>query len=232
MQAIFRLPQGEIPYQVSRSARRRSIGLKIDAGGLTVILPARAPLAEAERVIQLKLTWIQTKLAQWTAQPPALGPAPWRWGDEVRWLGAPRRLLPASRTRLTEAELHLAAAREDLLTPALVRFYQRSARAYFAERVPFWAARMGLQPQRILLTSARTRWGSCTSQGAIRLNWRLLQAPAAVIDYVIIHELAHLREMNHSAQFWALVAQACPDWRQYRAWLKTHGQALMVLDQR
>lgn len=86
---------------------------------------------------------------------------------------------------------------------------------------------MALVPQKLALSSARSRWGSCSASGGVRLNWRLMQAPPAVIDYVVIHELAHLAELNHSPRFWAIVAAHCPDWKVRRDWLKQHGNRLL-----
>jgi predicted metal-dependent hydrolase len=228
LQARFDNGSGHIPYLVQRSARRRSIGLKIDATGLTIILPQRAPLSEAERVIRLKLAWIQAKLAERAAHPVASEPPSLQWGASVWWMGEQRQLQPALRGKLTDDTLYLCAASDARIADALARFYQRSAKPYFAERIAYWSERMDLYPKQLALSSARTRWGSCTSQGVIRLNWRLMQAPARVIDYVVIHELAHLAEMNHSVRFWAQVAAVCPDWKQQRAWLKQHGAALLV----
>ncbi|QLI81037.1 M48 family metallopeptidase [Chitinibacter fontanus] len=227
LQASFKLASGHIPYTVQRSARRRSIGLKIDATGLTIILPQRAPLQEAERVIGLKLNWIQAKLAERAARPAASLPPPLHWGGTVWWMGEPRSLQPALRGKLTPETLYLCAANEARIAEALARFYQRSAKSYFAERVAIWSTRMDLHPKQLALSSARSRWGSCTSAGVVRLNWRLMQAPASVIDYVVIHELAHLAEMNHSARFWAIVAAVCPHWKTERHWLKQHGAALL-----
>ncbi|WP_035854197.1 M48 family metallopeptidase [Deefgea rivuli] len=228
MQALFKFASGDIPYTLQRSPRRRSIGLKIDAAGLTIILPQRAPLAEAERVIQLKLAWIRAKLLERETRPTPIESPILQWGASALWLGEPRLLQAALRVKLTEDTLYLCAANEQKIAPALIRFYQRSAKPYFAERLALWAERMALQPRQLILSSAKTRWGSCTSNGDIRLSWRLMQAPASVIDYVVIHELAHLLEMNHSARFWAIVERACPDWKTERAWLKQHGHTLLA----
>ncbi|WP_148714156.1 M48 family metallopeptidase [Chitinolyticbacter meiyuanensis] len=217
MTVLHRLvtPTRTLEYAVARSSRRRSIGLKIDHRGLTVQLPQRAPLAEAERVLRLKLDWVLKHLDAQPAARPALVD-----GSSACWLGQPRVLRSgATRTRLSEQELHLPGS-EVQLAAALARFLQRSARTYFSERVAVWSARMGLAPRALKLTSARTRWGSCTSAGDIRLNWRLLQAPPEVIDYVVIHELAHLAELNHSERFWAIVEAHSPAWRVHRDWLR------------
>ncbi|WP_297575210.1 M48 family metallopeptidase [uncultured Deefgea sp.] len=227
MQCIFKNSSGDIPYQVKRSSRRRSIGLKIDAQGLTVILPQSAAEREAERVIQLKLAWVRAKLAE-RRDAPALVPPSLCWGIRVLYLGESLVLQPALRSQLSAGVLSLCAANEAKIAPALSRFYQRESQVYFAGRLAFWSASMALQPRKWLLSSAKTRWGSCTAAGDIRLNWRLMQAPASVIDYVVIHELAHLAQMNHSARFWAIVAKACPNWKTERAWLKQHGAALLA----
>ncbi|WP_432722357.1 SprT family zinc-dependent metalloprotease [Jeongeupia wiesaeckerbachi] len=223
MERRLRHPGGEIAFTVKRSARRRSIGLKIAADGLSVTLPERAPLADADRAVSERLGWILKHLAKRPAPPPQLAD-----GVQVGWFGKPLTLVAgARRSALVDGALHIAGDGETL-APALQRFLQRTARAYFAERVALWAERMALQPAAIKLTSAGTRWGSCTAAGVVRLNWRLVQSPFDVIDYVIIHELAHLAELNHSPRFWAIVERHCPHWRDLRAWLKTHGHALLA----
>ncbi|WP_373974315.1 M48 family metallopeptidase [Chitinibacter sp. SCUT-21] len=228
LQASINLDSGTIPYVVQRSARRRSIGLKIDATGLTIILPQRAPLSEAERVIRLKQNWIQAKLAEREARPASPMVPSLQWGTEVWWMGQTRIVQSALRSKLSNEHLYLCAASETKISLALARFYQAAARPYFAERIAYWSERMNLYPKQVALSSARTRWGSCTSKGVVRLNWRLMQAPASVIDYVVIHELAHLAQMNHSPRFWALVTAVCPNWKTERAWLKQHGSDLLA----
>ncbi|MEN9657257.1 MAG: hypothetical protein RL571_722 [Pseudomonadota bacterium] len=219
---LLRLADKEIAYHVERSSRRRSIGLKITADGLTIVLPARAPIKDAERAIQSKLKWILAKLAQPMPAVVALAA-----GSSVLWQGQAKFVqLAAGRTRL-EAEILYVSELIPLPT-ALTRFYQRSAKAYFLQRLGFWSEQMGLQPRQLFLSSAKSRWGSCTALGDIRLNWRLMQAPPQVIDYVVIHELAHLAELNHSSRFWDIVAAACPDWKTKRLWLKQNGALLFA----
>ncbi|XZG70162.1 M48 family metallopeptidase [Chitinibacteraceae bacterium HSL-7] len=211
---------GRLVRFLVRRSRRRSIGLSLGLNGLVVALPMRAPLSEAERVVALKWSWICRHL---DARPPA--PQPLGFGTTLTWLGEPRVLMPAGKSGL-DAHILAIAADETTLAPRLATFMQRHARVYFAERIAYWSEQMGVSARRVLLTSARSRWGSCSSAGDIRLNWRLMQAPVSVVDYVVIHELAHLSEMNHSERFWAIVARHCPGWAQERAWLKAHGAAL------
>lgn len=222
--ARIRLPDGgELSYLLKRSARR-SIGLQIGPDGLSITLPLRAATAEAERVILQKLGWIIPRLARAEAVPvPRLEDgAPFFWLGESVLLAA-----GAGRSRLDGGVLHVAANDAAGMAVALARFMKRRAVECLPQRLAELSARTGLVPARVGLSSARRRWGSCTAQGAIRLNWRLMQAPPAVIDYVLIHELAHLVELNHSPRFWTLVEQFCPDWRQQRNWLKHQGAALL-----
>lgn len=222
--ACISLPDGrELTYRVKRSARR-SIGLRIGQDGLSITLPLRAPQADAEHAILQKLSWILPRLvARPCAEIPIL-----RVGAPFFWLGDSALLaVGAGRTRLENGTLHVAADDEAAMPVALARFMKRRAAEYLPQRVTLWSERMGLLPSKVGLSSARRRWGSCTALGGIRLNWRLMQAPPDVIDYVVIHELAHLAELNHSPRFWSLVEAYCPNWKQMRGWLKQHGTQLL-----
>jgi predicted metal-dependent hydrolase len=105
---------------------------------------------------------------------------------------------------------------------AMQKFFQKKARAELPLRLEFWSRRMGLQPSKVSIRGQSTRWGSCSGRGEIALNWKLLCAPSAVVDYVIVHELAHLQHMNHSPRFWALVAEILPSYRDLKLWLRGH----------
>lgn len=109
--------------------------------------------------------------------------------------------------------------------------YIRQAKAYLPQRVAYYSERMGLYPTQVRITGARTRFGSCSSQGHICFSWRLMQYPPEAIDYVVVHELAHLRYMNHGAEFYALIARYLPDWKTrralLRAWKSTGGRSVL-----
>ena len=128
---------------------------------------------------------------------------------------APSRLLVALPRDADEARIR----------DAVQGWLQREARRVFAERVAHFEARLGVRVKRLSLSSAATRWGSANANGAVRLHWRLIEHPLATIDYVVAHELAHLREMNHSARFWAVVRSVVPDYEQSRARLRRQGRA-------
>ncbi|WP_284195738.1 M48 family metallopeptidase [Chitinimonas prasina] len=217
---IYALQGRDVPVWLERSARR-SVGLQIRQEGLRVILPQRFPLQELDAILRQKAGWILGKLDALAERPAA---TPLQAGSPLEWLGEPRSLsLGHKRAAVTADALQLVAETTADIPLALQKLMRREARVFLAERLDSWAARLGLRYGEFKLSSAGTRWGSCTSQGTIRLNWRLMQAPLPVIDYVVIHELCHLVELNHSHRFWALVATACPDWKHKRDWLKREG---------
>ena len=111
--------------------------------------------------------------------------------------------------------------------PALERRYRREARLLIGQRMQEWAARLGVTPQRLAIRDPRSRWGSCSSSGTLSFSWRLVMAPAEVSEYVVVHELCHLRRADHSPRFWALMDEALPDWKRPHAWLRRHGHELL-----
>ena len=213
-----------VPY-VLRRAKRRTIGLTIDHRGLRVGAPPRASIKEVESLILRHGTWVTEKLDEWRT----------RRRPEVLQITDGMRLPLLGQVLEVRVAVGANRARWNALTPPVLTLFLRSpddaarvlenalrkrALALFGERLALFAAGMGLALPPLSLSSARTRWGSCSLKTGIRLNWRLIHFPPPVIDYVVVHELAHLREMNHSARFWAIVAQYYPEHRSARSELK------------
>ncbi|MEZ5650190.1 MAG: SprT family zinc-dependent metalloprotease [Burkholderiaceae bacterium] len=198
--------------------RRRTIGFTIDARGLTVSAPHWVARAAIDQALDEKRDWISRKLDEWQAfeaRRAALAQA-WRNGGEIRYLGRPCRLwqiaarsAPRFEPGDDHDELHLPSAGDDLRAPA-ERWLRERARELLGGRVVHFARASGLQPSDWRLSNARTQWGSCTASGVVRLNWRLIQLPPELIDYVVAHELAHLKELNHGPRFWATVERILP----------------------
>lgn len=224
-----------VHYELRRS-RRRTIGFVIDDAGLRVTAPRWVALAEIEQALQEKARWIVRKLLEWRAH------AARRERVTVRWQhGAPLRFLGATLTLWVEADARGVTrdgdrlriglppnAGEEQLRDRVQAWLQARAREVFAERIPLFAARLGRAPSRWALSSARTRWGSCTPDGAIRLNWRLVHFPLEIVDYVIAHELAHLRELNHGPRFWSTVGHLFPEFERAREWLREFPEDMPV----
>lgn len=214
-------------YRVRRTTRKWSIGLQVDERGLTVTVPRRGASARCiEQVLRDKAEWVLKKLGEWRARAaPALA---WHEGAALPYLGRELALTfnrADVRGRVLRLDGHVLVTAPDPENPAIVkklvlRWYRDEALALFRERVVVYAERLGVAMPRIRLSSARTRWGSCNENGTITLNLRLVQLPLRLVDYVVAHELAHLKEMNHSARFWALVEHMVPDYRDARAELR------------
>ena len=218
-----------VSYRFERS-RRRSIGFVIGAEGLVVRAPSWVTLREVDAAVQEKAAWIVAKLQQFRQrQSEHLQQAiDWTHGADIPYLGGTVRLcvlergaLPPSgdMTQALRLSLPPAASAQQVREAAEV-WFKKKARPLFEERLAHFAPQLGVQWKKLSLSSARTRWGSARSDGHIRLNWRLIHLPLAQIDYVVVHELAHLREMNHGPKFWDTVGGVMPDYRERRQQLR------------
>jgi predicted metal-dependent hydrolase len=208
-----------IGYRLRR-ARRRTIGFQIDDHGLTISAPRWVTLREIEVAIAEKQRWIRNKHREWREwrEKRRLPQVVFADGGVLPYLGRQvtlRLVAEAGTTRLSDAaaEIHLALPREagtEQVRDSLQAWLQVEARRVFGERLANFADRIDARFAGWKLSSARSQWGSCTHDGRIRLNWRLVHFSLPVIDYVIAHELAHLRELNHNPRFWHTVAQLLP----------------------
>jgi predicted metal-dependent hydrolase len=229
-----------LDYELRRSTRR-SIGFMIDDDGLRVTAPRRVTLAEIDNAIRAKQRWILTKLherGERRALRQQKPPLQWVDGAELPFMGGEitLRLQPAARShcecvpQLRELAIGVVADLAQWQLQQRVRLWlQAEATRVFTERLAVYAERLGVSYTSMTLSSAGTRWGSCTVDGSIRLNWRLIHFSLPLIDYVVAHELAHLREMNHSPRFWATVGSVYPDYDGAKAALRKRSQELPVL---
>jgi predicted metal-dependent hydrolase len=221
----IRLGDRIVPYAFRR-ARRRTIGIAIDAQGLLASAPRWVTLAEVEAFIQEKQAWVLRKLqeARANARPPFV----WLEGARLPYLGAEVGVFSApsgTPSRLVGDRLELARASETLRDSAL-GWLRARALALFDERIAALAPRLDVRVRRLSLSNARTQWGSCSTDGRVRLSWRLVHLRMALIDYVVAHELVHLLHMNHSHRFWRAVEAVCPDYLSARAELRELSHSL------
>ena len=225
-----------LEYGLKRSPRR-TIGFTIDGGGLTITAPRWVTLADIEAAIADKQRWIFAKLSEWQtrAEQRALPRIEWRDGAQIPFLGKPVTVALGSshgalRFDLEAAVLALALpahADAQQIKDRVQGWLQTEAKRVFGERLDVYAQKLGVAFKGYALSSAATRWGSCSSDGRIRLNWRLIHFPLSIVDYVVAHELAHLREMNHSPRFWQTVESIFPEFREARHTLKHHPPELL-----
>jgi len=220
-----------VEYRFRRS-RRRTIGIMIDAEGLRVSAPRTAPWREVERFLSGNAAWIARKLDSWGAvqRGPLLHGMS---GETLPLFGEPVVLDIRSGRRAVVAEtagqLILTIPdpdRYDLVIDCLLAWMKAIVIERLQPRVAHYAGLLGLSVPRLAASGARRHWGTCTSSGLIRLNWRLAHLAPALCDYVVAHEVSHLREMNHSPGFWATVEGLYPEWRSAREHLEQAGARL------
>lgn len=188
-------------YQVIRSSRK-TISLQLqEDGDLLVRVPHHLPLWQIESLIRQKEQWILSKDSE--------------------------RLRQLERVRTNPSGVS-SPTLSDTQRNALESRYRIAAASYFPKRVAYYQTLTGGSYTRITIRDQKTRWGSCSSRGTLSFNWRLMLAPPAVLDYVVLHELCHLTHMNHSKEFWNSIASIMPDYKVHRTWLKEHGRELTL----
>jgi predicted metal-dependent hydrolase len=215
----------EIPYTVRRSARARRVRVNVHVHtGVEVVLPARAPERAAAAAVSELRPWIERRLDE---AREALARVAARAGT-VPYLGVHLQLVPqAGRTRVHRQGQRLLVPAGDA-RPALERYYRRAARAEIGPRLDRATALAGSGYRDLSIRAQRTRWASCSADGRMSFNWRLLLAPEQVLDYVVWHEVCHLEILDHSSGFWALLERRWPGYREDRDWLREHGATLVL----
>ena len=229
-----------------RRGKRRTIGFSVGADGLTVSAPGWAPLRDVDTALREKSDWIVRKLGEMRERGERMETAriTWHDGTVLPFLGAPLRVVLDPRHTFAAAGAQLVAAGADddgggdgkvgqtlyvplshTATPEQIRdavqaWLMRQATTLFTERLNHFAPQLQVHWRRMALSNAGTRWGSASADGSIRLNWRLIHTKMAVIDYVVAHELSHLRVMDHSPRFWDTVRTVVPDYADLRGQLK------------
>jgi predicted metal-dependent hydrolase len=215
----------DIEYTIRRSARARRVRVCVDPhAGVEVVLPERAREREAAAAVAELRPWIERRLGEAAALRERLA----QRAGTVPYLGTVLELSPqAGRTRVHRRgeELLVPSGNPE---PALERWYRRAARDEIAPRLDAAAAALGRPYESLSIRNQRTRWGSCSSTGAMSFNWRLLLAPEHVLDYVVWHEACHLEVLDHSPRFWALLERHRPGYREPQRWLRRHGATLVL----
>tara|TARA_R110002049_G_scaffold149607_5_gene312635 strand:- start:104 stop:838 length:735 start_codon:yes stop_codon:yes gene_type:complete len=230
--------QGEgFTVTVVKSGRRKTTALKIKNGEVSIHMPKRQSIEIARRFVQQKTPWIQQKL-QYQAQPQQSVPEKdFSAGESFLFLGKDYQLQLVDVDRPTSTiktartiEVHgrVKNLSKVAIRTALINWYKQQAELYLRSQTAFLTSQTGLSPRSITVKTYKARWGSCRVNGDIQYNWKLMLAPPEIIDYVIIHELCHLEQHNHSAAFWQLVHTHYPNFKLARSWLKNNGASLEV----
>jgi hypothetical protein len=215
-----------LSYDVRRSNRARRVRVTVDRQGtVEVVLPQRMPLRAAEEAVVELRPWIDRRLADVGRQRAAVTAR----GNTLPYLGQTLDVrAEAGRSRVTRRGDTLLVPDGPQAPEAIERWYRRMARDEFRTRLDRACAIGGFSYTRLTVRDQRTRWGSCSRDGAMSFNWRLMLAPEPVLDYVIWHEVCHLAFMDHSPRFWGLVARYCPDHREHSGWLRRNAGTLVL----
>ena len=224
---------GDLQFEVRRSDRRRTLGLTVERDG-SLVLSAPPDVADArlERFARQKRFWIYEKLAAKEALPPALPVRKFVTGEGFPYLGRSHRLLlvadldipvklEAGRFKMRRDEVARGRA-------TMVRWYTAHAQPWLTARVARYAGRARVAPGVVTVQDLGFRWGSCGKGGRLYFHWQSILLPPSVVDYIVVHELVHLREPHHTPDFWRAVERAMPDWEPRRRWLAERGHGFMV----
>ncbi|MHB8157489.1 MAG: M48 family metallopeptidase [Desulfocucumaceae bacterium] len=227
----------EVEYSVRQSKRAKYLRLKINIDtGLEVILPEGFKTSQLEHHLRSKELWLTAKLDYMDRLKEKRREQAAIKGRQALYMGSEYDIVtivrPGSKARVNLLDNRIFATVPDdspeTLEKALIGWYHKQAAIVFTDRAQLIGSRLNLKHSRISIRSQKTRWGSCSRQGNLSFNWRVIMAPSQVIDYLLIHELAHLKEMNHSKAFWSLVESIDPDYKKHRQWLKENGHLLVI----
>lgn len=227
--------QGRIDFDIVRSARK-TLGIQIGEEGLVEVkAPACVSREQIRAAVLEKASWIREKAALARRADALKIVHRFAQGEPFLYLGQTYPLyirydpdLKNVCVDLTEEDfvIETPVIHSEVLEKAVLKWYRENALKLMVKRARYYGQIFGVLPSKVMVREQKSRWGSCNSQGELRLNWKLIMAPPQIIDYVVIHELCHLKEMNHSKKFWSLVEGMCPRYRQCRQWLKDYGAAL------
>jgi len=217
----------DIAYTVRRSDRARRVRITVHPQGeVEVVLPRRARDRDAAAAVVELRPWIERRLAEASQVRDRVaardGTLPYL-GEDLRIVAEPGRTRAHRR-----GDALLVPAEPAAADAAIERWYRRAARAEIEPRLDEAAAALGVSYASLRIANQRTRWGSCSATGAMSFNWRLLLAPADVLDYVVWHEACHLRHLDHSPRFWGLLERHRPGYREQKTWLRRHGATLVL----
>jgi predicted metal-dependent hydrolase len=218
-------------HQIIRSKRKTlSIEIKPD-GRLIVRAPKAATDTQIRDMVAAKADWIHKTRARLSRQYPNLQPKTFTPGDKFWFLGEqyPLKLTNRQRPLLDlDGTFQLSRAAQDRARAVFIEWYREETRAITQRLIQAYTKQYGFRVRQVRITSARTRWGSCSSKHTLNFTYRLCMAPLSIIEYVVIHELVHLKIHNHSKTFWSAVGEIDPDYQAHRAWLKRNGPRLTL----
>lgn len=223
-----------IEYAVTKSEDATQPRIDVGIHGVTVVVPAGSD-ADPETFLQDHAEWVLEKRAKYEEYLEAVPERRFEPGETFPYLGESYELVVESRSasQIEDGAIRLAAhhVEQTSIKQALRQFYRRKAREMIEKLVEEHAANMDVEYEKLEIRNQRTKWGSCSSSGTLGINWRLIMAPPEILEYVVIHELAHLQESNHTKEFWRLVGKYDPDYAEHADWLEDNSARLIFSDE-
>jgi predicted metal-dependent hydrolase len=239
-------PNIETPllYSLRRSERAKNTRIVIKPGKIEVVAPPKVSERRIKAFVEAQQDWIRAavkRIADRVQAVPALAPTNYADGAGIPFQGRqiPLQIKPTV-AKTVRIQLHIDTMfivylptgitqqqSSELIRQALIRWMKNQARRQAGLLIERYAQQYGLFPRSLRIKTQKSRWGSCGPQNDINLNWLLMLAPPSALEYVVVHELCHIKHKNHSKDFWQLVAEHFPDYQQQRRWLKQHGASLM-----
>lgn len=227
----------QLPYAIRRSPRRKkTVAVTVDAmGGVLLVAPAHLATKELDAMVRRKAPWIDRQIRRMKSRQSTPCPREFVSGESILYLGRHYRLKvcmnESGHPKLRGRWLHVPALagtdQPGQVRAALTSWLRRRAQERLPERVEAWRLKVGVPMPQVLVADQRKRWGSCDQRGTIRLNWRIVQAPMRLVDYVVVHELAHLQHRGHGRDYWQAVGRMMPSYERRRKELRELGGRLM-----
>ena len=215
-----------VKYHLKKSLQARQMRLEIRLeSGLSVIVPRRYDLLTVRRFLELKSRWILKKIEEFELIQSHLDTPTF---ENINYLGRPLKLVQLhgkqeyAQVSFTRDKIIISTHNTERTGQLLKEWYLREAKELISRKIAVFSERIGVNYNKVVVKNVKTRWGSCSRLGNLNFNWKLIMAPEEVVDYVIIHELCHLKRMDHSSSFWKLVQKYSPDYNMHRKWLKAH----------
>lgn len=228
----------DFPLKITRTQRKKTASIKVEAGRVQVIIPHALSHEKLQQLLAKKALWIQQKI-QLQAEYQPIRSKTYVSGESFAYLGKHYRLKliadSSDSVKLKNGYFVLGVAgcgsieaQEDSIKTQLQQWYCSHASERLEEKTHRYAKSMGLTVKQITVKSYKSRWGSCSADGNISYNWKIIMAPHLIVDYVVVHELSHILHYNHSPDFWKCVARYLPDYKDRREWLKVNHQWFWV----
>ncbi|MFJ7371422.1 M48 family metallopeptidase [Lysinibacillus sp. NPDC098008] len=234
--------QDTIPYTIKWSERRKTVSISVDANGVMITAPAQTTEDKIEELVYQKASWIRAQLFHFNEMLDESHTRAFLSGEKLPYLGRQYRLKVFKNDDIREATfkfqqgtfialLPVQIAEEqhrEVLLPLYEQWIKEKGEAFVRNRIHRFTLKLQQQPTAVKIKDQQQRWGSCTASGQVLINWRILLAPVSIIDYVLAHELAHLKYMDHSKAFWDTLGMLVDDYEERKEWLRVNGKTLYI----